>query len=58
MASGLLDDKLLVVEALLLPLGVGDGEGGGEGEYDAEIVHFAGVPPLAVPEYPDEYLAA
>ena len=46
MASGLLDDNLLVVEALLLLLGVGDGEGGGEGEYDAEIVHFAGLPRL------------
>jgi hypothetical protein len=45
----------LVAEVLLLTLGVGDGDGEGD-ENDAEIVHLIGVPPLAVPEHPEEYL--
>lgn len=42
---------LVLVEVLLLPLGEGDGC-----EFDDEIVHFMGTPPLAVPEHPEEYL--
>lgn len=45
----------LVAEVLLLPLGVGGGDGEGD-ENDAEIVHLVGVPPLAVPEHPEEYV--
>jgi hypothetical protein len=44
-------DGVFAVEVLLLPFGDGDGEGC---EYDAEIVHLIGVPPLAVPEHPEE----
>jgi hypothetical protein len=42
---------LALAEVLLLPLGVGVGC-----EKDAVIVHFTGVPPLAVPEHPEEYM--
>jgi hypothetical protein len=38
---------LVLAEVLLLPLGVGV-------EYDGEIVHLIGAPPLAVPEHPEE----
>jgi hypothetical protein len=44
--------SLDLAEVLLLPLG--DGVGVGD-EYDAEIVHLIGTPPLAVPEHPEEY---